>query len=220
MSDDVFVLGNAIERRDRITKSGAVKSRFVVVVKSEKLIVNMNAKALGKGPALAIVEYLRQQVLAINERAAPATLLARAVAKRALARGAPWAMKRYAGGRTGELVPDQTDRLFNDSERFAQTISANAKGDSWTINVAANRLSPETLDGKAGRGGIAALGAVWDRLKALVPAFNNPLEAWETLLVRNAIKESQRMMITKAKSETAELIIGIVEQVIAIAKAA
>ncbi len=208
MDDDVFILGEGVEinwdgaglkQRDRMTKSGNVKSRYTVTIKSEKLIHNFNAKSLGKGPAQAILKLLRERIESISDTAAPNTIRARATAARAVAKGKAWALKRYAGGRTGQMTPGTSDRLFNDSGRFAKTITANGNEDGWTINCAANRLSPDTLDGHA------SVSAIWDRLVSLVPELADVGLLADSIPVRLAIQEAMDGMIKKASSETAEL---------------
>jgi|GEM_PF-2316635 hypothetical protein len=232
--EDVLVLGDGIERRTRASISAAthaigptlqdeysanVKSRYTVVVRSEKLVHNLSAKALGKGPAQAIVAVLRERIAGIAAVAAPATIKAREVARRAFLRGAPWAMKRYAGGRTGQMLPDSSDRLFNDSGRFAKTLTANASDDAWRINVAANRLSPDTLDGQGGRGGEGALAAIWNLLKDLVPEIAEPSRLMDDLRVRGAIQQSLDSMITKVRGEGVDLAIELVRATIEVVEA-
>jgi len=212
--DDTFVLGEGIEARDRVLKSGAVKRRYVLTIKSEKLVFNLNPKALGKGPAEAIIELLRHRIQSITETAAPATLRARKVAAKALALGKSWATKRYAGGRTGEMAPNDGASLFNDSGRFAKTITATGNAEGWTINAAANRLSPDTLDGRGARGGTGALAAIWERLKVLVPELGNPDLLADALPVVAAIRKAHDEMVTKIDSDSVDLALELVRYAI------
>ena len=173
MSDPVLILNRGLEERK--TRSG--KSRFAIRIDSEPIIINNDPKSLGKPVAEAIAHHFRERIRGITEIASAATLKARTVAAKAYAEGKQWAIKRYSGGRIGALAPNQSDRAFNDSGRFANSIVANASSDgAWRINVAASRLNPET----AGSGGVQR---IWNRLVELVPEFGDPA----LLLSGNAI---------------------------------
>jgi hypothetical protein len=223
MSNDILVLGDAIERtigsgatldqRTRTLKSGATRTRYTISVRSDRIVMNTSAKALGKPVAEAIVKHLRERIESISQTAAPATIKARQVASRARAPGKQWATKRYAGGRIGELAPNSSSRVFNDSGRFAKGLTGNARGDAWTINVAANRLSPDTLDGKGARGGEGALQAIWSLLVSLVPELENPDSLMDVLPVRGAREKQLDMLMTKASSVGFELVIEGIRQV-------
>lgn len=212
----VVVFGEGIElhRRERVSASGNIKTRYTIDVRSEKLVFNVEPKALGKPVAEAIIAVLRERIEGISERAAPNTIRARETAARALAKGKAWATKRYAGGRTGEMMPGQSDRLFNDSGRFAKTIKATANEDSWVINAAANRLSPDSLDGRGARGGEVALQGIWDRLRSLVPEIGDPAALMDDLRVRGAMEKTMEHMIEKTSSENVDLALEIMEQAV------
>ena len=65
------------------------------------------------------------------------------------------------------------------------------------INVAANRLSPDTLSGPAGRDGMAALQEVYARLLEEVPEFGNPGMLVNIPSVRAAIVDSYKNVLRK-----------------------
>ncbi len=216
VSDDVVVLGEGIQRRDRTLKSGAVKSRYTIEVKSERLVFGLSPKALSKEPAQAALELLKERIEGISQTAAPNTIRARKTAARAFALGKAWAVKRYGGGRTGDTPPNTSDRLFNDSGRLASTLSArgNSDGDGWTINVAANRLSPGTLDGRGVRGGEAALASVWERLQSLIPELADMDAMADSIPVQLALRKAVDESVTKADSEAGDLVLELMEKLV------
>ena len=179
--------------RSKTSKSG--RTRFSIRIEAEPVFVQTDPKALGAPVAQAIAFHLREKMKAISATASPATIKARRIAEMAVQGGKAWAMKRYAGGRIGGRPPGQTDRLFNDSGRFADSIvAAGAKDGSWRINVAANRLDPQTANG-----GAAAIGRIWTRLVQLVPAFGDVRVLMnESDIVRARVK-TQQAMISKGK---------------------
>lgn len=185
--------GGTLERRTRA--SG--KSRYTVSYRSRPLVINTDPKALGAGPALAIAEHLRQRILGIAQQASAATMRARLSAQAALVRGEAWVRRRYSGGRIGTRPPARSDRLFNDSGRFAESIAARAAGDGYTVNVAANRLDPTTFNG-----GEPALLRMVARLRALVPEFGDARELANALPVRRAIRDAAAGMIRVAASSS------------------
>lgn len=203
MPDETISLGDSIERRDHVNKSGSVKQRYTVTIRSDKLRFNLDEKSLGAGPAKAILDLIKERISAISERAAPNTIKAREVAARAVAKGKAWAVKRYSGGRTGAMAPNQSDRLFNDSGRFFKAMSARWVGEGttgrWIINFAANRLSPGTLDGRHD-GADAAVLAVWERLKGLVPELADMSKLLDSIPVRRALEQAHRASITLQKA--------------------
>jgi hypothetical protein len=209
--DDVVVLGAGLETRQRVTASGSVKTRYSIAISSEQLVVNMSAKALGKAPAMAIAELLRERISDIAETAAPNTIRARKTAAKALAAGKSWAVARYSGGRIGETAPNTSDRLFNDSGRLVQSITANASDDTWRVNVAGNRLSGATLDGRGGRGGDETVAEIWERLKSLVPELADTGALGDSIPVQSAIRSSVDAMTTKVSSEAADLQVELVK---------
>ncbi len=228
MADDIYVLGAAnLKQRTRTNAKGVSKSRYTVEVSGDSLLINTDPKSLGKGPAEAIAEHLRQQIQNISAVASPGTLKWRKSAERGLTNNAEhrelsktafakkeaaagrghllgptgnWAQRRYSGGRLGFMPPNQSDRLFNDSGRFAKSITANANNETWTINVASNRLDPGTLGGGGG-----ALVRVYRRLIELVPEFGDMSRLLNSSKVRAALEQGFREAIQKADEKTVEL---------------
>jgi hypothetical protein len=178
MRDDVMIINPGLEART--TKSG--KGRFAVRIDAEPIIINNSPKELGKPVAEAIANHFRQRIRTLAAVTSPATLRARKVAAKAFAEGKAWAMKRYAGGRIGSLPPNQTEMLFRDSGRFADSIVANASADNaWRINVAANRLDPAT----AGTSGVQR---IWQRLVQLIPEFGNAALLMDNEILKRTIR--------------------------------
>jgi hypothetical protein len=210
-SDDVIVQGDTLEKTIRTYKSGATKQRFTIAVKSDRLIHNLSPKALGKEPAQAIVKHLRGRIEGVSARVAEATLKARAVARRALERGKPWAMKRYAGGQMGEMPPGTGDTMLNDSGRMAKGITARGTDEKWVIFAPANRLNPDTVDGRGARGGETGLMAIWETMKQLVPELGDPDMLADSIPVRRALQTTVDNMITHAKSEARDSVLELVE---------
>ena len=195
MGDIIIVLNEGLDERQRTTSSGT-KSRYTVSVDAEPILHEFSEINLGKGPAEAIMEAIRDGIKAISQVAKPGTQLARKYAASAFTRGASWAVKRYAGGRTGAKRPDQSDALFNDSGRFAEGVFASPKEQNWTVNVPANRLDPSTFKNQAD------FLAMVTRLRALVPALGNPLSVAS---VKNAIERGIRDVLIKELKRTSDL---------------
>lgn len=183
MSDDeIVVLNEGYETRT--SKTG--RTRTVIKVTAEPIVVNFSKDAMGGPVAAAIAHHFRERIKGITALASPATIRARKVAAKAFAAGEAWAVKRYSGGKTGAMAPNQSDRAFNDSGRFASSITANASKDgAWRVNVAANRLSGEP----------AMVDRVYRKLVELVPEFGNPALLLENDVVRRAIESAHRNMI-------------------------
>lgn len=194
MADDVVIINQGYELR---TTAGG-KERVVIIVHARPLIHTFDAKRLGKGPAHAIAEHFRRRISELSEAAAPATIKARQVAARAFAANKPWALARYAGGRIGPMAPAQSDRIGTDSGRMAKSITANASGDAWRVNVAANRLSPGLI-------GIQAVQAIFAKLVSLIPELADPRELLTVLQVRKAIADSKRLLIARGEETTHRL---------------
>lgn len=162
-SRGVIVINRGLETR----RSSTGRVRRSIRIEAEPMAVNVDPKTLGQPVANAIANHYREKIRGISERASAATIKARKVAAKAFANGKAWAIKRYGGGRIGSLPPNQTDRLFNDSGRFANSIVANASSDgAWRVNVAANRLDDQTV-------GSASVDRIWNRLVQLIPEFGN-----------------------------------------------
>lgn len=202
MSDDVAVLNNyGLEQRT----SSSGKVRYTIKVVAEPLAINLDPKTLGAPVAQAIAHHLRERIRSIAAVASPRTIKARESAERAFRAGKSWAMKRYAGGRTGAKDPNQTNRAFNDSGRFADSIVANASKDgAWRINVAANRLDEKTA-------GAAGVQRIWQRLVEYVPELGSPAKLLESDIIRASIKRAQTEMIKKTKATSTKLQISLVK---------
>ncbi len=208
----IVVLNESYSTRTR--KSGKVVTTIDVI--SEPLVHDIDAKQLGRGPAEAIAQFLRDRIAGIAERASEATIKRRQSA--AKKNDQP---RRYSGGRIGPMPPNQSDRLFNDSGRFVRSIVAAAASDRWIINVASNRLSADTLN--AGKQGSpqAALEFIKTRLVQLVPELADPRRLMDSIPVRKAIEEGMAAMIKKQKADIAGLktqrnqaALGLVKQVV------
>lgn len=200
MADDVFVLNQGLEMRG----GGTGKQRVVVRVVSEPLVINTDPEFLAMAPTKRLAAYLKQQVLAITAQAAPATLKYRQAALAAFVRGKPWAMARYSGGRTGSKPPLRSDRAFNDSERFAEGITATQSKDgtdSWRVNVPANRLSDDTSGG---------FEHIWNKLVSLVPAFGDPLKSGA---IEEGIKWSLQNMTKKMNASSSKMGLEVAKRV-------
>lgn len=186
--DDVVVIAPGLEQRT--SKTG--KQRYTVKVSAEPVYVNLSPRDLGKDIAVAIANHLRERVRGISAIAAPATIKARKVAAKAYALGKPWAVKRYSGGKTGAKQPDQSDRKFNDSGRFGDSITANAGENSWRVNVAANRLSGPDVT------------KIWTRLLELVPEFGNLVGMMEQSDILKAKVNTAAKMVRKGQMQSAK----------------
>ena len=188
------------------------KSRVVIKVRSESLIFNLDPKQAGKPVAAAIVQVLREKVGGITQRAAEATLVYRQKALKAFVLGKPWAMKRYSGGKTGSMPPARSEEAFNDSGRFAKSITGSASSDgAWRINVAANRLSGDTSGGAQ---------RIYDKLVSLVPEFAKPELLMESAVVKDAIGKAMQGMITKKDAMTSPLRLDVLRGIVEVARAA
>lgn len=118
--------------------------------------------------------------------------------------GAVSVMDRYSGGRIGAMAPNSAPgskgRLFNDSGRFADSLiakparptpGAQAKA-QWIINVAANRLDPDTFGG-----GQAALSTMYIRLVELIPEWADPQKLMEVPSVKQAVLDSYKSILAR-----------------------
>lgn len=195
-----IVINEGLTERQRTTGAGT-KSRYTIEVKSEPILHELNEEQLGKGPAEAIAEAIRNGIKSITEFAKPTTLRQRDAAKRALERGAAWAKRRYAGGRTGQKAPSGSVRLFNDSGRLADGVVAqqNVSEGAWTINVTANRLDPSTFKSRED------FVSMVDRLRSMVPAMRDPTAV---PAVREAIADGIRNLLIRELKRTDDLLVA------------
>lgn len=166
--------------RIRINEPRTVRAgRFEINVRSRPLEFNLDPIAIAEGPARALRDAIAAGIRAITQSVAPATLRYRAEARRALARGAGWALERF--GRSG--APDG-DRLFQGSGELAAHLEVRGSGDGFQIVAPSDRLDAP--------GTTAA--ALLERLAELVPALRDPFsnetlraaiaEAWASVLAR------------------------------------
>lgn len=122
------------------------KERVTLEIRGDPLVINTDEKALMKPVAEALAAEIQRNVRTHYGFAKPSTQAARDRAAKAYEAGKAWARRRYSGGRIGPLPPNQTKRLLVDSGRLAKSIAVgvtNAK--EYVVNVAANRLGPESL---------------------------------------------------------------------------
>jgi hypothetical protein len=197
VTQDVIAINVGFSERRRTTGSGT-KSRYTFEIDAEPILHNLSQEKLGDGPAHAIARAITAQIKNITEVASLPTRQKRERAKRALAAGADWAVKRYSGGRTGTKPPSGSVRFGNDSGRLAEGIFVrqNPEEKNWTVNVPANRLDPSTF------GSYPAFLAWVARLRAHVPVLANPLGVAE---VKEAIRDSVDVLIQVEKDRTGAL---------------
>jgi len=198
-SQEVIVLNDfgsmRVEERQRTTSEGTT-SRYTMTFEGEPIVHDFAAAKLSTIVPQAIAALLKKQIGEIKAKASEATIQKRAYAESALKRGAAWATKRYTGGRTGSLLPQSAgdgEALFNDSGRLAQSIAVmqNPKEEGFTINVAANRLNPDTFSG-------GAFTRMIERLRELAPAFKGGIEVLQDQAVNDAVKQAQAEFIVNA----------------------
>lgn len=199
---DVVVLndfsGVRFEERTRATKGGA-SVRYSLGIRAEPILHNLRGIDLGKRPAEAILVMIMRQHAAITQPAAPATVLKRKQAVSALARGEPWATRRYSGGRSGTSRPGsggtsgKGDRYGIDSGRLLDGwfVRQNPAEGTWTVNVPANRLDPSTFGG-----GLAAVQAFVARLVQLIPALRGEGILEDAAFVRAVGESSPVKLLT------------------------
>ena len=185
--------GATVAARGKRTRG---KQRYTIEIESQPLLHHFDEHMLGAEPAQAIKEALIEAIKGITAQASAATIRRREQAARALERGARWATKRYSGGRTGTKPPNQSDRLFNDSGRFAEGlhVQQNKTDRTFTVNVPVNRLNREQF----GRG----FDAMIQKLRDLVPALADMRKLLDDPRVSEAIDRSIDNLITKADSNS------------------
>jgi hypothetical protein len=215
-TDDILVLNDyGLTERSRVTAAGSIKRRYTVEFRAEPIVHNLDPVALGKGPAIAIADFLRTRIAAIGAEAAPATIRARQAAAKAVAAGKAWATKRYAGGRIGAMAPAQSTALFNDSGRLVRSIVAGAtRSGSYVVNVAANRLDPNTLD----NGGTAALRRIVDKLRQYVPELGDPALLMDAIPIRRAVQDATKAMLQKLGAQYTRSSLQVAKQVLELAR--
>jgi hypothetical protein len=201
-SSDVIVLNTwadgdiaLTERRGTLASGKQRKARYAIDIKSEPLLMDLDELNLGNVVAEAWAQRIRDQIQGIAVPASKATQAIRAKAVKALSDGAAWATKRYSGGRMGTLVPNSSDKLFNDSGRLAAGVSvrANMTDSSYTVNLPANRFNPDTFG--------AGYDKMVDRFMRLVPIIN-PKVALGDEDIEKAISQGVASMIAKAEERS------------------
>ncbi len=184
-----------VARRGTLASGKQRKARYSFEIKSEPLLHDLDELNLGRGPAEAIRDLIKDQINGISVVASKATLAARARAAAAFANGERWAMKRYSGGRIGAMAPNTSDKLFNDSGRLRESIfvSPNMTDAVYTVNVAASRLNPDQFG--------AGFAPMIERLKVFVPALD-PKKLMGMPTVEAAIKKATNEMIMKLADDS------------------
>ncbi len=168
------------------------KQRTSIEIVSEPLLFDLDELALGAGPAEAIRARLEKDTKNITEVASAATL-----AKRKSAAENPTArstQRRYSGGRTGFKAPNQSVRLFNDSGRLAEGffVRENKQDTTWTVNVPANRLTPEGFVGDGFQ-------RMLDKFRSLMPVLQDARALLSDSDFNAAVSKAAREMITKGE---------------------
>ncbi len=188
--------GFAKLRRGRRRKNGTRgKGRVTIEVKSEPLLHVFDDRAVGQGPAEALKELIVEGIKAISEDASAMRQRYRRYAKRAFDRGARWAQREYSGGRTGSTPPqDNETRAFNFSGRLLNLAVRLNSDDAFTINVPANRFSPDQYRS------LGRLEAALDKLRRLVPVLD-PKRAAVHPKMKEAVAESIATLIQKARDD-------------------
>jgi len=214
-TDDILVLNDyGLTERSRVTASGSIKRRYTVEFKAEPIVHNLDPMALGKGPAIAIADFLRARIGAIGTQATPATVRARRSAAKAVAAGKAWATRRYSGGRIGAMAPAQETTLFHDSGRLIRSVVAAAtRTGAYVVNVAANRLDPNTLD----HGGTAALRRIVDQLRQYVPELGDASRLMDALPIRRAVKDASAAMFHKLNAQYTKSALEVARKVLELA---
>lgn len=186
--------GSTISQRKRTNLKGKTTSRVSFEIKSQPMVHTFDDEALGRGPAEALREIIGDQIRDIREVALKSTRDRRKSAQKAFKANAMGDadQKRYAGGRIGELEPNQTVRLFNDSGRLGGNLAVGknrqAAGErDWVVNVPVNRFADGTEH-------------LAKRLFALVPALGDPATLRGNPKLEAAVAESIGLVIAKAKN--------------------
>ena len=221
ITQDVVVLNDyGLTRRDRTTTkfdeqtgdivSRKTKSRFSINIESEPVLHDFNAIRLGREVNETIRDVLARQLATNTHTVSPNTLAYRKYAKEAYKRGSEWAMERYSGGRTGPTPPRDGERVGHFSGRLADTLHVrqNPKEGAWTVNVAANRLTPDTsrTDGQYMR--------MVERIQKAVPELGNPAALMVHREVRDEIEATISAMIAVATAKNKALRARLMREVL------
>jgi len=179
-----------VARRGRSSRG---KQRTSIEIVSEPLLFDLDEMVLGAKPSEAIRAELEKDAKNITEVASPGTLARRKSAQENP--HSPSVRQRYGGGRTGWKEPNQTVRLFNDSNRLSEGffVRENKQDTTWTVNVPANRFDPVTFVGEGFQLMIA-------RFRALMPILRDSRELLRRDGFNKSVAESVRDMITKGEA--------------------
>lgn len=196
MADDVLVFNHHqanLNVRTSTSATGATRSRSYITttVHSEPIVAMLDEGAVAKRAAEMLAQRIREQTERITDTVKASTAKARRAAERAFARGEAWAVKRYAGGRTGATPPRPgEDRAFNHSGRLARSIVANFSKQSkeWFIRYAANRWRVEDFSSPA------AMERAFMQWVARVPVLQ---DASSDLGIQRAIRETAGELLQK-----------------------
>lgn len=196
-ADNLFIINEGLEARNV-----GGKAKFKIRIVSQPVAINLDPAFLAMKPALAMAEHLRQKVLAVTTQAAANTLRARRTELAAFVRGAPWAVKRFSGGRMGGMPPMRSENALNNSGRFVKSIRASQSKETgtWRIDVAANRLNDEDNGG---------FERVWNRLVHLVPEFGKGIA---DNVVAEGIRWTTQNMIQVGKATSSKLQMGVARE--------
>ena len=199
MGLDESILLNESYTLDRRSRNGV--TRYSISVDAEPLLLSLSREKIGKPVADAIRDAIQAGIRAISAQAKPETIKRRERAKVAMANGKAWALKRYAGGRTGASTPGQANDLYNDSGRFAAglVVQQNTTEGTFAINVPANRLDPSTFTP-------LRFTEMVRRLGELVPALRNPFDVPAVQeSIREVVGDVMIRAITREQNRTAGL---------------
>lgn len=177
-----------LSARSTTRKSGEKVTHYTTTIRAEPVLTSFDAKALGKGPALAIAAHLRQRVGDLGQASRGTIALRERNAKvlRGETQGPPTQNVDKIRRRYARAVnpPGTQDKVFNDTGRMREGIKVGAaSGNRWIVNVPRDRFDPSTLGG-----GEAALIAIYGRLRELIPEWGDGRRLREVLTVRAAIK--------------------------------
>lgn len=202
ITQDVVVLNEfGLSERRRTLKSGKTKSRYSISIETEPVLHDFSEVRLGRDVAETIADTLRQSFAKTTHTVSDQTLEFRNYAADAYARSAPWAVARYSGGRTGATPPMGGSQVGTDSGRLSKTIYIQdvPKEKSWIVNVAANRLTPETSRNHA------QYLAMVKRIQDAVPELGNVQALMRHPAVRDEIEASIANMIAVASAKNKQL---------------
>jgi hypothetical protein len=166
------------------------KERVTIEIRGEALLINTDEHRLMKPIAEALRDEIKRGVRMFHGMASQETRKFRERAAKAYQDGAPWARKRYGGGRIGALAPNTTGRLLNDSGRLEKSIAVgttNAK--EHVVNVAANRLGPDA----------AVRQRTLDLLKPIV------LAAMKSDAAAKGVEKAKELLIQKKRDQMSDI---------------